>query len=142
GGGAGPRRRPLIGFAGRMSQPLVAAGELGPGPLAAVRPRGSELTVPALIASAVVAAIMGAAYPYMVLKLGFGPNVSVVSAFFGFVILSVIAGKSYDRWQNNIVQTAGTSAAQTAFMCSVLATFDMLRESKIVRFHIDPSPVQ
>ena len=64
---------------------------------------------------------MGAAYPYMVLKLGFGPNVSVVSAFFGFLILSVIARKSYDRFQNNIVQTAGTSAAQTAFMCGVLA---------------------
>ena len=114
--------------------------EAGAAPV--IRPRGSELTLPALFAGAIVAAIMGAAYPYMVLKLGFGPNVSVVSAFFGFVILSVIAGKRYDRWQNNIVQTAGTSAAQTAFMCSVLASFDMLRASKVVRFTIDPTPVQ
>ena len=89
-------------------------------------PRG-ELTVASIVASVVVAAIMGLSYPYMVLKLGFGPNVSVVAAFFGFVILKLIAWKSYDRWQNNIVQTAGTSAAQTAFMCVLLAAFDMLR---------------
>jgi uncharacterized oligopeptide transporter (OPT) family protein len=106
------------------------------------RPRGSELTPRALFAALIVAAIMGASYPYIVLKLGFGPNVSVVSAFFGFVILSVISRRSYDRWQNNIVQTAGTSAAQTAFMCGVLAAFDMLRASKIISFHLDPSPLQ
>jgi len=106
------------------------------------RPPGSELTPQALFAAAIVAAIMGASYPYMVLKLGFGPNVSVVSAFYGFVILSLISRKTYDRWQNNIVQTAGTSAAQTAFMCGVLASFDMLRASKVVSFHLDPSPIQ
>jgi uncharacterized oligopeptide transporter (OPT) family protein len=105
-------------------------------------PARRELTAQSLIAGAIVAAIMGASYPYMVLKLGFGPNVSIVSAFFGYLILSVIARKSYDRWQNNIVQTAGTSAAQTAFMCGILATFDMLRASKIVHFTIDPTPFQ
>src|ERR1700678_3866020 len=104
----------------------------------AAAPRRGELTVHALSAGAIVAASMGLSYPYMVLKLRFGPNVSIVSAFFGFVILSVIARKSYDRWQNNIVQTAGTSAAQTAFMCGILAAFDMLRASKVVQFHIDP----
>jgi len=39
------------------------------------RPAHGELTVQSIIAAVVVAAIMGAAYPYMVLKLGFGPNV-------------------------------------------------------------------
>lgn len=106
------------------------------------RPRGSELTIQSILAGMIVAGIMGVSYPYMVLKLGFGPNVSIVSAFFGFVILSVIARKSYDRWQNNIVQTAGTSAAQTAFMCIMLASFDMLRESKIVKFELAPTPEQ
>jgi len=106
------------------------------------RPTHGELTVQSLIAGAIVAAIMGAAYPYMVLKLGFGPNVSIVSAFFGYIILSVIARKSYDRYQNNIVQTAGTSGAQTAFMCGILATFEMLRASKIVHFTINPTPLQ
>src|SRR5690348_10134204 len=107
--------------------------------------RTGDLTLQAIAAGAVVAAIMGASYPYMVLKLGFGPNVSVVSAFFGFIILSLvglIAKTPYDRWQNNIVQTAGTSAAQTAFMCGVLATFEMLRASKLVSFHLDPTPLQ
>jgi uncharacterized oligopeptide transporter (OPT) family protein len=108
----------------------------------AAAPRRGELTPQAFIAGAIVAAIMGSAYPYMVLKLGFGPNVSIVSAFFGFVILSVISRKSYDRWQNNIVQTAGTSAAQTAFMCGILAAFDMLRASKVVVFHANPTPLQ
>ncbi len=106
------------------------------------RPRGSEITIQSILAGMIVAGIMGLSYPYMVLKLGFGPNVSIVSAFFGFVILSVIARKSYDRWQNNIVQTAGTSAAQTAFMCIMLASFDMLRESKIVQFDLAPTPEQ
>ncbi len=106
--------------------------------------RGSELTVASVLAAVVVAAVMGLSYPYMVLKLGFGPNVSIVSAFFGFVILSLFTafGGSYDRWQNNIVQTAGTSAAQTAFMCIVLASFDMLRDSKLVSFQLAPTPEQ
>ena len=112
------------------------------GPASAIYPRRSELTPQSLFAGAIVAAIMGAAYPYMVLKLGFGPNVSIVSAFFGYIILSVIARKRYDRYQNNIVQTAGTSAAQTAFMCSILATMDMLRASKVVRFTTHPTPLQ
>ncbi len=105
-------------------------------------PTRGELTLRAAFAGAIVAAIMGASYPYMVLKLGFGPNVSVVSAFFGFVILNLIGRKHYDRWQNNIVQTAGTSAAQTAFMCGTLATLDMLNASKVVSFHFAPTPIE
>jgi uncharacterized oligopeptide transporter (OPT) family protein len=124
-----------------MAETVIDGLEVGMAE-AAAPPRRGELTVPALIAGAIVAAIMGAAYPYMVLKLGFGPNVSIVSAFFGFVILSLIARKSYDRWQNNIVQTAGTSAAQTSFMCGILAAFDMLRDSKVVVFHLNPTPLQ
>jgi len=106
------------------------------------RPTRGELTVQSIAAAVVVAAIMGAAYPYMVLKLGFGPNVSIVSAFFGYLILSVIARKSYDRFQNNIVQTAGTSAAQTAFMCGILATFEILRADKTAHFTLNPAPPQ
>jgi uncharacterized oligopeptide transporter (OPT) family protein len=106
------------------------------------RPSHGELTVQSVAAAVVVAAIMGAAYPYMVLKLGFGPNVSIVSAFFGYLILSVIARKNYDRFQNNIVQTAGTSAAQTAFMCGILATFEILRADKTTHFTLNPTPLQ
>ncbi|MBX3162112.1 MAG: OPT/YSL family transporter [Deltaproteobacteria bacterium] len=84
-----------------------------------------EFTLRAVIAGVVVAAIMGASYPYVVLKLGFGPNVSVVAAFFGYLFLGILFS-SFNRWENNIVQTAGTSAAQTAFMCIILAAFDLI----------------
>ncbi len=86
-----------------------------------------EFTMRAVIAGVVVAAIMGASYPYIVLKLGFGPNVSVVAAFFGYLFLGILF-RNFTRWENNIVQTAGTSAAQTAFMCVILAAFDLMAQ--------------
>src|SRR5688572_18861703 len=93
------------------------------------KPPGThELTARALIAGMVVAVIMGASYPYVVLKLGFGPNVSVVAAFFGYLFLGILF-KTFNRWENNIVQTAGTSAAQTAFMCIILAAFDLVNQN-------------
>ena len=104
-------------------------------------PRG-ELTPASLIAAVLVAGIMGASYPYMVLKLGFGPNVSVVAAFFGFLFLNLIARRTYDRYQNNIVQTAGTSAAQTAFMCVLLGAFDMLNASETIDFDLQLTPAK
>src|SRR3990172_2218572 len=110
-----------------MAETLSEPADLG----VPAHARGSELSAQSILAAVVVAGIMGLSYPYMVLKLGFGPNVSIVSAFFGFVILTVIARKSYDRWQNNIVQTAGTSAALTAVMCIVLAPLHILGGSKV-----------
>ena len=92
------------------------------------KPAGArEFTLRAVITGVIVAAIMGASYPYVVLKLGFGPNVSVVAAFFGYLFLGILF-KNFTRWENNIVQTAGTSAAQTAFMCVILAAFDLLAQ--------------
>ena len=89
-----------------------------------------EITWQSLLSGLIVAAIMGVSYPYMVLKLGFGPNVSVVAAFFGFLFLQLLdkalRRRHYNRWQNNLVEAAGTSAAQTAFMCVLLGAFDML----------------
>ncbi len=85
-----------------------------------------EFTPRAVIAALLVAAVIGASYPYIVLKLGFGPNISVVSAFFGFLALGLVS-KTYNRWENNLVQTAGTAAGQIAFLCWLLAAFDMLR---------------
>jgi len=106
------------------------------------KPPGTrEFTPRAVGAGLIVAVIMGAAYPYIVLKLGFGPNVSVVAAFLGYVALG-LAFRNYNRWENNIVQTAGTSAAQTAFMCILLAAFDLLRQSKTVHFDFAPTPWQ
>src|SRR6476646_6457871 len=88
---------------------------------------------------------MGAAYPYMVLKLGFGPNVSVVAAFFGFLLLrlfeAVTRRAHYNRWQNNLAEAAGTSAAQTAFMCILLGGFDILRHDRPYIFQLELTPV-
>jgi uncharacterized oligopeptide transporter (OPT) family protein len=101
----------------------MSAGEAPP-----LKPPGTrEFTIRALIAGVVVAAIMGGSYPYIVLKLGFGPNVSVVAAFFGYLLLGLLF-RDFNRWENNIVQTAGTSAAQTAFMCVMLAAYDLVAQ--------------
>ncbi len=134
---AGPR--PVYSIAVSSSGPTEPP-TMEPLPDTAQR-RGSEINVRVLIASALVAAIMGASYPYMVLKLGFGPNVSVVAAFLGYLFLNLLGHKQYDRWQNNIVQTAGTSAAQTAFMCVLLGAFDILRENSHGKFAIELTPL-
>jgi uncharacterized oligopeptide transporter (OPT) family protein len=106
------------------------------------KPPGTrEFTLRAVIAGIAVAAIMGASYPYVVLKLGFGPNVSVVAAFFGFLALGILF-RNFNRWENNIVQTAGTSAAQTAFMCFILAAFDLLGQSPNLDYNYAPTPFQ
>jgi uncharacterized oligopeptide transporter (OPT) family protein len=99
-----------------------------------------SLDVPTIIAGVLVAAVMGASYPYMVLKLGFGPNVSVVAAFFGFLFLKVLSGARYNRWQNNLAEAAGTSASQTAFMCVLLGAFDILRHSRPDLFDMTLTP--
>src|SRR5262245_37756813 len=98
---------------------------------------GPELTPRAIIIGLVVAMIIGSAYPYCVLKLGFGPNLSVVSAFFGFMALVplVFALRLTDTnaRENNVVQTMGTSAGQTAFMAVLLAAFDMLNAKGVLQ---------
>src|SRR5580765_3020482 len=95
-----------------------------------------ELTVRAVIVGLIVAMIIGSAYPYCVLKLGFGPNLSVVSAFFGFMALVplvfLLRLTDTNARENNIVQTMGTSAGQTAFMCVLLAAFDMLHAKGVL----------
>src|SRR5437867_2759012 len=112
-----------------------------PGAVSTAPATHHEFTLRAVVCGLLVAVVMGASYPYMVLKLGFGPNVSVVAAFFGYIALG-IAFKDYNRWENNIVQTAGTAAAQTAFMCVLLAAFDMLSASQTVSFNLSLTPLQ
>src|SRR5512140_1928441 len=113
-----------------------------PSDLAGVRPPGArELTFRSIVVAMLVAAVIGGSYPYVVLKLGFGPNISVVSAFFGYLALG-IAFRNFNRWENNIVQTAGTSAGQTAFMCVLMAAFDMLRMDPSAHFTFVLLPYQ
>jgi uncharacterized oligopeptide transporter (OPT) family protein len=92
-----------------------------------------ELTARSIMVGLVVALLIGSAYPYCVLKLGFGPNLSVVSAFFGFIALvMILRAAGTNARENNIVQTMGTSAGQTAFMCVLLAAFDMLNQKGVL----------
>ena len=128
-----------------MSQPTQAAPGSEHAPahtIAGAKPDHiKEFTPRAILTGIVVAAVIGASYPYIVMKLGFGPNISVVSAFFGFLALG-LASKSYNRWENNIVQTAGTSAGQVAFLCIIMAAFDLLNQDPTAQFKHTLAPLQ
>src|SRR6185312_3007379 len=77
-------------FATCSRHPNAEAGPMHPdAPAPQKPPEIRELTVRSVVCGLIVAAIMGASYPYIVLKLGFGPNVSVVSAFFGYLALGI-----------------------------------------------------
>ena len=91
-----------------------------PTPAAHKPPHVREITPRSVTVGLLVALVIGASYPYVVLKFGFGPNISVVSAFFGFMALGLFS-RNYNRWENNIVQTAGTTAGQISFLCWLLA---------------------
>src|SRR5436190_2479435 len=99
-----------------------------------------ELTARAVAVAIVVAALMGAAEPIVVLKIGYGPNLSVVSAFLGFIAISLlgfITGVRGTRWENNLVQTAGTAAGSgVGFMAVVLAAIDMLNARGLLDLHL------
>ena len=123
-----------------MPSPPAEALATGPAPAAAAGPR-REFTLRAVVASLVIAAVIAASYPYIVLKLGFGPNISVVAAFLGFLSLGVLF-KNFSRWENNIIQSAGTAAGQTSFLCVIMAAFDMLRLDTTLGFTFALTPLQ
>ncbi|MCL2178021.1 MAG: OPT/YSL family transporter [Proteobacteria bacterium] len=105
----------------------------------------SEFNLRSVAVGLLVAALIGCAYPYIVLKIGFGPTISVVSAFLAFLFLQGIAlltGKTSNCREYNLVQTAGTASAQSAFMCVVLAAFDLLNSKPELGFHLSPTPLQ
>jgi uncharacterized oligopeptide transporter (OPT) family protein len=100
-----------------------------------------EFSPRSIIVGLIVALVIGASYPYVVLKFGFGPNISVVSAFFGFLALGLFS-RTYNRWENNVVQTAGTTAGQIAFLCWLLAAFDIMSADPTSGFNIHLSRMQ
>ena len=110
-----------------------------PVPGAAIQPR-REMTARAICVAVVVAALMGAAEPVVVLKIGYGPNLSVVSAFLGFIAISLIGLVTRvrgTRWESNLVQTAGTAAGSgVGFMAVVLAAIDMLNQRGLLDLHL------
>ena len=104
-----------------------------------------ELTARAVVISVLVAALMGASFPYVVLKIGYGPNISVVAAFFGFMALAVVAAVTRvgaTVYEANMAQTAGTAAGEIGFMCIVLAAIDMLNDRPGLGFSLHLSGLQ
>jgi uncharacterized oligopeptide transporter (OPT) family protein len=101
-----------------------------------------ELTVRAVVVAVLVAALMGAAEPAVVLRIGYGPNISVVSAFLGFIVITLIGlatRRRGTRFENNLVQTAGTAAGSgVGFMSVVLAAIDMLNQRGLLSIHLTP----
>jgi uncharacterized oligopeptide transporter (OPT) family protein len=99
-----------------------------------------ELTARAVAIAMLVAALMGAAEPAVVLRIGYGPNLSVVSAFLGFIVISLIGKltrRRGTRHENNLVQTAGTAAGSgVGFMAVVLAAIDMLNQRGLMNLHL------
>ena len=131
---------------GQHTGPLVSLGAMAatvPAPSAAAIPVASrrEFTARAVAASLVISAVIGASYPYIVLKLGFGPNIAVVAAFLGFVSLGLLF-RDFTRWENGVIQSAGTAAGQTAFLCVLMAAFDMLRLDPSLGFSFRLTPLQ
>ena len=116
----------------------IPSSEALPAP-SAPRP-ARELRARAILIAVLVAALMGAAEPAVVLKIGYGPNLSVVSAFLGFIAISLIGlatGTRGTRFENNLVQTAGTAAGSgVGFMAVVLAAIDMLNQRGLMNLHL------
>lgn len=115
-----------------------------PGPNAAPAAR-RELSARAVVISILVAVIMGASFPPVVLKIGYGPNISVSAAFFGFIALAITA--FFTRvpatvYEANMAQTAGTAAGEIGFMCIVLAAIDMLNDRPGLGFSLHLSGLQ
>lgn len=97
--------------------------------ITATVPSQREFTIRAIVIGALIAAFTGAVFPYVILKLGFGPNISLLSTFLGFIALGgvgLVTGGRGNRFELNLCQTAGVAAGQVAFMCVLLAAFDLL----------------
>ena len=102
-----------------------------------------ELTWQAVVGAFLVSSVVALSYPYVVLKLGLGPNVSLLSAFLGALFLHVAASRTrgQNRLMNNLIQTAGTSASATAFMCVIAAAFDYLGQNRSVDVQVTITPL-
>jgi uncharacterized oligopeptide transporter (OPT) family protein len=129
---------------GKDRGPMATPSEKIARPTTTPAPR-RELTFRAVVVSVMVAAIMGASFPYVVLKIGYGPNISVVAAFFGFMLLAVVGAISRRPstvYEANMAQTAGTAAGEIGFMCIVLAALDMLNARSGLGFSLHLSALQ
>jgi uncharacterized oligopeptide transporter (OPT) family protein len=108
--------------------PLASAGgaPLAPVGVAPLAPAGVAPLGRAFAAAAGVAALVGVVFPYVILKMGFGPNASVVSTLAAGALLGGRrAPRPGDRVALHLAQAAGVAAAQSAFGCVALAAFEL-----------------
>ena len=102
------------------------------------------LSLRAAVVAVLVAATVGLVFPYVFLRLGFGPNASLFSTLLGFVLLAPLSlgarRSSSMRLALHAAQVSGVAAAQTAFMGVALAAFDLLRVAPDAGFGARPSP--
>jgi uncharacterized oligopeptide transporter (OPT) family protein len=94
-----------------------------------------------MLVAVAVALFVSAVFPYVLLKLGFGPNVSLFSTFAGFLALTSLGAARPSRIELLHAQTAGVAAGQVAFMSVVLAAFDMLAGKPALGFTIHAGPL-
>jgi uncharacterized oligopeptide transporter (OPT) family protein len=99
------------------------------------------VTFRSLLVAAAVACLVGAVFPYVLLKLGFGPNVSLVSTFVGFLALTSLGAARPSRLELLHAQTAGVAAGQVAFMSVVLGAFDLLAAKPALGFAMHAGPL-
>ena len=93
-----------------------------------------------IAAAVVVAAVVGVVFPYATLRLGFGPNVSLVSTLLGYVALA--GARARGRLALHATHAAGVAAGQTSFMGVALVAFEILRTRHGVAFGPRPSLVE
>ena len=94
-----------------------------------------------LLVAVAVAFLVSALFPYVLLKLGFGPNVSLLSTLVGFVATAGLGAARPSRLELLHAQTAGVAAGQVAFMAVVLAAFDLLAGKPALGFAIHAGPL-
>jgi uncharacterized oligopeptide transporter (OPT) family protein len=102
----------------------------------------SRLTARDVVTALLVAGTIGALFPYVTLRLGFGSNVSLVATLLGSVFFAASrprAGAS-PKLALHAAQAAGVAAGQTAFMGVALLAFEMVRAGGALGHVARPAP--
>lgn len=107
--------------------------------LSDVRSRPVEISWQSVIGSILISTVLSFSYPYVVLKLGLGPGISILAALLGALWFRIFAG--HTRGRNylgiNVIQTMATVSAGMAFMCIVYAAFGYLAMNEAVSIHLE-----
>ena len=91
--------------------------------------RGPEFSVRAVVVGLLVAAFVGVSFPYVILRIGFAPNISVVSAFLGYLVLMVLSAVSMRLLKKAIYNAAHLTFEQ--------AGDDIATKTAVSDFHDD-----